>query len=126
MLLVPCWVSRSSIHGYGCFCANSIDKGELVWVFNPDIDREIVGTPAHWERMHAYGSNARLGLFILPGDNAAWINFSKVPNLLEAEALEGEYCLRAACDIAACKEITVPLSSDTDAHWKMSHLEGEP
>ena len=123
MLIVPCWVSRSIIHGYGCFCTNPIDKGELVWVFNPDVDRELKGNPGYWERIHAYGSNARPGTLILPGDNAAWMNFSEAPNLVEAELLEGEYCLRARFDIPACKELTVGISTDTDAHWKMARLE---
>lgn len=120
MLIVPSFVAPSPIHGYGCYTSQPIEAGSLVWVYNDTLDRVLDGDFLDlWERLHAYGSNAS-GRLILCTDNAAWINFSDNPNLVEAEELNGEYCLRACQEIATCSELTVFKDSDTDSHWKMN------
>jgi hypothetical protein len=120
MLLCSTLLKKSLLHGFGCFSDRVLSKGTLVWVFAPGVDREFDGSIGEgWERLHAYGSNSRPGLFILPGDNAAWINFSSSPSLVEAELIEAEYCLRAARHIYPGDELTVGVESDTDAAWKM-------
>ena len=119
MLLVPSWLLQSEIHGLGCFAASSFPEGFLVWAYNIEVDREIDGEN-EWERQHAYGSNARPGKIILPGDNAMWINFSDNPTLIEAEEINGEFCLRASEPINPCQELTVSRDSDADAGWKLA------
>jgi SET domain-containing protein len=124
MLLLPTWLFPSPIHGYGCFTGSKISSGALVWMFNPEVDR-VLGPCADelhiWDRIHAYGSNAS-GRFILCADNAAWINFSRHPNLVEAEEANGEYCLRACREIGVCEELTLFPDTDTDADWKMNRI----
>src|SRR5262245_21048828 len=107
MLLFSTIVKKSEIHGFGCFADRVIPAGHLVWVFEPAIDREFNGKMEDWDWLHAYGSNARPGIHVLPSDNAAWINFSASPSLLEAELMNGEHCLRAARNIYPGDELTV-------------------
>ena len=123
VLIVPTWLFKSELHGYGCFSYERIPSGALVWVFNPEVDQVLAIAHTERERLHAYGSNAQHGRLVLPGDNAAWINFDNPANLVEAEEIGSEFCLRAARDIEPCQELTVPISSDTDAAWKMRFLE---
>jgi SET domain-containing protein len=118
MLTLPSFIAPSSIHGYGCYTSQHIEAGALVWVYNHTLDRVLSADPSDWERLHAYGSNAS-GRLVLPCDNAAWINFAESPNLIEAEELNGEFCLRACREIRACTELTVFPDTDTDYHWKM-------
>ena len=52
MLLIDHYVDRSDIDGLGVFSAQNVRSGDLVWDFNPIIDREIpeenlIGLPAH-------------------------------------------------------------------------------
>ena len=124
MLTIPTCLGKSHIHGYGCFTSEPLEVGTVVWVFHPEVDRILDGKASHWERLHAYGSNARGGRLVLCGDNAAWMNFGNPANLIEAEEIKGEYCLRTATDIRAYTELTVPLASDTDSQWKLQTMEG--
>ena len=41
MLLVDHYVAKSDIHGLGVFSAQSVKRNDLIWEFNPIIDREI-------------------------------------------------------------------------------------
>lgn len=41
MLLVDHYVAESGIHGLGVFSAQSVKRDDLIWEFNPIIDREI-------------------------------------------------------------------------------------
>ena len=123
MLIIPTWLFKSELHGYGCFSYERISAGTLVWVFNPDVDQVLAIAHSERERLHAYGSNAQHGRLVLCGDNGAWINFDNPANLIEAEEIGGEFCLRAAREIEACEELTVLYASDTDAAWKMRYLE---
>lgn len=127
MIIIPTYLNTSRIHGHGCFTSIPIPAGVLVWVYDHHIDRDLgsfIGELTLWERIHAYGSNAS-GKMILPGDNAAWMNFSVSPNLAEGELMNGEFCLRACRNIKACEELTVSTGSDTDYNWKMQRCTKE-
>lgn len=41
MLLIDHYVAKSDIHGLGVFSAQSVKRDDLIWEFNPIIDREI-------------------------------------------------------------------------------------
>ena len=41
MLLIDHYVAESDIHGLGVFSAQSFKRDDLIWEFNPIIDREI-------------------------------------------------------------------------------------
>jgi hypothetical protein len=119
MMLVPTFLAKSMIHGYGCFAGQRIVQGTIVWLFDPEVDHILVSAYSHWERLHAYGSKA-LDNLVLPRDNAAWLNFSEAPNLRVGYLISGEDSLVAVRPISWCEELTVPVSSDTDAAWKMN------
>lgn len=121
MLTIPTCLGKSALHGYGCFTSEPLEAGVVVWVYRPEVDRTLWPPYLPFERLHAYGSNARAGKLILPGDNAAWINFGDPPNLFEAEAIGEEYCLRTVVAVKAYVELTVPLDSDSDAQWKLDY-----
>jgi hypothetical protein len=124
VLTIPTCLGKSPLHGYGCFTSEPLEAGVIVWVYHPEIDRVLNGQPSDWERLHAYGSNARPGKLILPGDNAAWINFGSPANLVEAKEMAGEFCLRTAVAVKAYTELTVSIESDADAQWKLDYARG--
>lgn len=119
MLTISTYLAPSPIHGLGCFAGQVVEAGDLVWKFETEVDHILHGKPAYWDRIHAYGSHVKKGILVLPRDNGAWINFAAVPCLVEAERMNGEPCLRAARQIQAGEELTVPTSSDADAAWKL-------
>ena len=119
MLLVPTFLAKSMVHGYGCFAGQRIVPGTIVWLFDPEVDHVLAGHYSHWERLHAYGSR-KLDDLVLARDNAAWLNFSETPNLRVGYLISGEESLIASRPIAWCEELTVPLNSDSDAEWKMN------
>lgn len=121
MLTIPTCLGKSALHGYGCFTSESLEAGIVVWVFQPEIDQVLWPPFLPWERLHAYGSNARAGKLILCRDNAAWLNFGDPANLFEAEAIGEEYCLRTRVAVPAFAELTVALDSDADADWKLEY-----
>jgi len=90
MLLVENFIGPSNIHGLGVFTARPISKGELVWEFNPVIDRvispdDLAGLPEHVVKMiytHAEFF-ANTGNFVLSGDGDAFMNHSESPTLID-------------------------------------------
>ncbi|HET6886635.1 MAG TPA: hypothetical protein VFH87_01805 [Candidatus Udaeobacter sp.] len=126
MLTIPTCLGKSPLHGYGCFTSEPLEAGIVIWVYTPGVDRVLGEKPSYLERLHAYGSNARPGKLVLCGDNAAWINFGDPANLIEAELVREEFCLRTSVAIKAYTELTVSLDSDADSAWKLKCMkEGE-
>jgi hypothetical protein len=117
MLLIPTFLSKSHIHGIGCFSGTEVIPGEIVWIFDSEVDHILLNAYSHWERLHAYGSR-KLDALVLPRDNAAWLNFSETPNLRLGYLISGEESLVASRLIERCEELTVPVASDTDIEWK--------
>jgi SET domain-containing protein len=119
-MIIPTFVAKSMIHGYGCFTGETIRKDQLVWNYDPEVDHILVNAYSHWERIHAYGSK-KFNSLVLPRDNAAFLNFSDNPNLKEGFVGDtGEVCLLAARRISVDEELTVSYSSDTDWEWKLN------
>jgi SET domain-containing protein len=123
MLKVATIIKPSPIHGFGCFAGEEIKLGQLVWEKGV-VDEECRNCLAMkiWEHHHAYRSKAEKELWILPRDNAAWINFAAAgeePNLVEVFPLFGEPDLVAARDIKAGEELTVGAETDGDSEWKI-------
>jgi len=123
MLRVSTFVQVSPIHGLGCFAGEYIGKGTVVWDFLPPADEEIRPSGSvltFWERSHSYKSHVKAGeCWILPRDNAAWMNFSKIPNLIEGDLMNGEPCLVARIGIFRGEELTVGVETDADAYRKL-------
>lgn len=126
MLLVKSFLKFSEIHGVGCFTAEKINAGQIVWKLDPILDVEINAKtietlhPAvqSFLQMYAYGQiKDSTKTYILCGDHARHMNHSLNPNLLEA----GDGNNIAVRDIAAGEELTCDYTAfDTDASAKLA------
>jgi hypothetical protein len=121
MLTIPTVLKPSLIHGIGCFAGVRVAEGDLVWVLDLRVDGWMGREPeGRWEWEHCYCSHSQaIPAWVLPRDNAAYINFSDVPSLREGPVVNGEPCLVAAREIAPGEEITVAPSTDADYDRKM-------
>ena len=86
MLLVKTKVKESKIHGRGLFADQNIKKGQIIWRFNPLIDRKIpkkklLKLPIFVQKFIKYYSYLNdKEEFVLCGDGARYINHSDNPN----------------------------------------------
>jgi uncharacterized protein len=113
MLLVKTRVKPSKIHGLGCFAAERISRGSVIWVFDERIDvriplAKLAGLPPTAERFFLrYGYvEMRDGekIVTLCGDHAKHMNHADQPNVIEAgDERQGNI---AARDIEADEELT--------------------
>jgi len=117
MLLVKTKVKESKIHGKGLFADQNIKKGQIIWKFNPLIDRKIprkklAKLPIFVQRYIKYYSYLNnKDEFVLCGDGARYINHSDNPNTKDIvtfwdKLLGREGISVAARDIKKGKEIT--------------------
>ena len=109
MLKVKTYLDKSTIPdaGIGCFAAEDIKKGDLIWELNPLIDR--IYTDKNLESMspmeiqfiktYAYCHH---DLYFLCVDNGRFFNHSDTPNTLDPSDV---YCTYAKRDIKAGEEI---------------------
>lgn len=116
MLLVPSYVAPSTINGYGCFAADGVRKGSVVWRYEPlvdiTIDQEAYSAMSHALRACLAKYGWRSGdVRYLAGDNARFINHQAFPNLVEDPAT-GD--MIAASDIQLAEELTENYSYDDD------------
>lgn len=128
MLLVKSYLKFSEIHGVGCFSAEDIKQGQIVWKLDPKLDvtfsdeelQSFEPAVKQFMQMYAYGQmeNGKKS-HILCGDHARHMNHSSDPNLIEAG--DGNAYNIAARDIKAGEELTCDyLAFDTDAKHKLS------
>jgi SET domain-containing protein len=107
MLLIPTYVARSGIHGFGLFAAAGVRRDTVVWRFDPGVDWVI--SPDTVERLPAefkprfmrYAYQRPDGHYVLCCDNTLLMNHSPAPNLIEM----GDYSV-AARDIRKGEELT--------------------
>jgi len=114
MLLVKAILKSSPIHGTGCFAAEDIAKGQVVWRLEPDFDviipcDEIPAMPesARWF-LDTWGYVTEIDgqrVCILCGDHAKHMNHSDTPNCSDI-FLDGVSVNVALRDIAAGEELT--------------------
>ena len=111
MMMVETELRPSSIHGIGVFLLQSVQKGELLWRFDPRIDRvysveEIAALPDPLQRfLRTYSTyHAGLGQWVLCGDNGRHFNHSDSPNTVSSGIAFGED--HAAVDLAVGAELT--------------------
>lgn len=116
MLRVSTIVHNSPIEGLGCFAGEDIEQGRLVWVFG-ETDQVLETKPVDYLTWrHCYRSKH----WVLPLDNARFINFSAHPNLREGGLIvNGEATLVAARNILMDEELTVGIETDADAAEKL-------
>lgn len=112
MFLIRTSLSPSDIHGIGVFTDEPIQKGTLVWEFDPRIDLRIPleekkNFPPAAQDFLFHLSYVELvdgqKMMVLCADNAKYVNHADHPNLLDSDDNLREY---AARDIAAGEELT--------------------
>lgn len=86
MFRVATYVSRSSIHGFGVFAAESIRKDAVIWEFDEGADwalseKEMAAFPAKLQaQMESWTYQAEDGSYVLCSDGAKFMNHSFEPN----------------------------------------------
>lgn len=126
MLLIPTTLKESPIHGLGVFAAEPVKHGQIVWAFEPLIDRRISlsdyrASPAQLRDYleHYCEFFPELDLLLLSGDHDRFTNHSDDPNT-EVEGPSTPEALVFACrDIAAGEEITCDYGVVRSLKWSM-------
>jgi uncharacterized protein len=111
MLQVKTYLDKSPIHGIGVFAAQEIQEGNLVWMFEPRIDkvldindlsenltlieRQFIETYAYFDK--------QLNKYVLSADNDRFTNHSNDPNTFPLSTSEVVACR----DIHVGEEITI-------------------
>ena len=104
-LRVKVEVRQSTIHGKGLFALERIPVGAIVWAYDSKVDRV---QPI--EEPNGYSWRTNLG-YVVPGDNARFINHSNTPNLSTTPGLTPTI---AARDIEPGEELTECYDYDLD------------
>lgn len=110
MMRIASAVRLSPIHGLGCFTTQALQSGQLVWEFNPKVDRcyrrEALATlpPALIAYLRTYAwVNPADGSILFSPDDSKFFNHSAHHNT--SMTPDGYGCL-ANRDIAAGEELT--------------------
>ena len=110
MLTIKTLVQPSSIHGLGCFAAQDVDAGQLVWEFHPAIDRRWTQAeleslpPLAIDHLRTYAwVNPSDRHILFSGDHSKFFNHSAQPNTRMSP--DGYRCL-ACRAILAGEELT--------------------
>ena len=127
MLTVETYLAQSPTHGIGIFAAEDIARGEVVWVYNPVIDRTF--SPDEWlglERQVSPACFAMIarytykqdGQFVLCADNSQFMNHAEVANVGSLDNLD---VMVALVDIARDEELLCDYReySDPDDHHRL-------
>jgi SET domain-containing protein len=127
MLCVKTTLRISPIHGLGCFAAEPIAAGTIVWRLDPKFDVSIEAEELlrydlcqqEFLKIYTYGQcEAGRKYYVLCGDHARHMNHSSQPNVIEAG--HGEASNVASRDIDVGEELTCDyFSFDTDADSKL-------
>jgi uncharacterized protein len=133
MFMVRVYLAPSQIHGMGCFAADPIKKGDLVWQFDPRIDIRIPLTEfpnfpqavqEFLERLTYIEQVDGVDYMVLCADHAKFVNHAADPNLVDSP--DGVYQY-AARDIAAGHELTCDyFVSDLKAAQKLGFYKSIP
>ncbi len=127
MMLVPCYLAASDIEGLGVYSLEPVKRGQLIWRFDPRIDRMI--------SLDSFsGADERLSDFlkrytyippydrtvcILDGDEGRYMNHSETPNT-DFSSIDAGYAL---ADIPAGTELTCDYREfDTTADHMMASI----
>jgi uncharacterized protein len=122
LLLVEHYVDRSQIDGLGVFSTHTIEKGTLIWRYDPIVDRKIPWneflklshSAQQWITHHAEFIPSK-NLFVLAADGDLFMNHSFDPNLFSDD--DDGYAKRniaigeeITCDYRYCKMLAFELS----------------
>lgn len=113
MLLIPTYVAKSPIHGFGLFAAAPVKRGTVLWRLERSADwcltpEELAAVPAALQeriRFHAYLD--RRGFYVYSCDSTKFMNHAETPNCADLNDDEAV----AARDIAVGEELTCNYKS---------------
>lgn len=123
MLLIPTYVKRSRIHGFGIFTTTAVKRSEVIWTYNPEMDFRIPLKEMDERAMHfAYVNRENPEWAVLCGDHAIYWNFAMDFNCTEScpPRRDFESPIVAIRDISADDELTLCFCTDADAMRKLS------
>ncbi len=123
MMVVNSYVAPSEIHGFGCFAAQAVKKGTVVWRRHPKIDPFVtLDEIADMEKDGAWHIGASVywciasQQYVYCGDLGRYWNHSDAPNTV----MNGEECI--ACKaMGKDEEITCDYRQfdlEIDPLWK--------
>ena len=118
--MVETELAPSAIHGIGTFLLQPVRAGQLIWRFDPRIDRIIpdAALEAMPRRMREFVMTYSTyheprGLWVLCGDNGRHFNHSETPNTISLGIAFGDDI--AAADLPAGTELTTDYRTICDA-----------
>lgn len=124
MLLVRTKLKESTIDGLGVFSDEFIPEGEIIWKFEPLVDRlieekDIDTMPAHIVEFldHYCEYFPELGLLVLSGDHDRFTNHSETPNTRVLLPNGPQALVVAARDIAPGEELTCDYGVVRSRKW---------
>jgi len=85
MFLIPTYVDRSPVHGYGVFCALPIPADTTIWEFVDGVDLRLSEDdldqlpPTVRDTFRSYCYREESGSYVLCGDSAKFMNHSTNP-----------------------------------------------
>lgn len=85
MFLIPTYVDRSQVHGYGVYCATPVPAGTTIWQFVEGVDlrlteRDLDQLPLSIRAtIRSYCYREESGAYVLCGDSAKFMNHSSEP-----------------------------------------------
>ena len=127
MMLVPCYLAASEIEGLGVYARESIKRGQLIWRFDPRIDRMISLDSfcdaderlSDFLKRYTYIPPYDTSVCILDGDEGRYMNHSETPNT-DFSGIDAGYALM---DIPEGVELTCDYREfDTTAHVMMASI----
>lgn len=127
MMLVPCYLAASDIEGLGVFSREPVECGQLIWRFDPRIDRMISLDSlsdaderlSDFLKRYTYIPPHDRNVCILDGDEGRYMNHSETPNT-DFTSIDAGYALR---DIEAGVELTCDYREfDTTAHVMLASI----
>jgi hypothetical protein len=113
MLLIKTYLDKSSIHGIGVFADEFVNKGTLVWKFNPLIDiilteeqlNELPEVTRKFVKVIAFSYPFEVDNYCMCLDHAQYMNHSNMPNVDNTK--QATYGDIALLDIQKGTELTV-------------------
>ena len=127
MMLVSCYLAASDIEGLGVFSREPVRQGQLIWRFDPRIDRMIPldsfsGADerlSDFLKRYTYIPPYDRSVCILDGDEGRYMNHSETPNT-DFATVDAGYAL---VDIPAGVELTCDYREfDTTADVMMASI----
>ena len=137
MYLIKTYIDKSPIDGMGAFAGEKIKKGQVVWRFEPELDRFITKAQFYKYPKVIQDHIRKCGVipegstdYILGIDNDSFVNHSDEPNLIgdSSKSYEVSIPLVACRDVAIGEELTqnyYEYNSKDHVEYLLSHFKSK-